>query len=84
MTEQQRAYYQEIRETIKHLEDACYQLKDQVNRLKYENQSLKDELKQLEHQRERIPMPFDDNHRTALKHQLSAHIKRLDDILKGS
>lgn len=86
MTDKQQAYYRDIQEALVHLGEICEQLKFQNMQLMNENSSLKEELSKQKRTNGAMSdtLSLDENHKTALKHQLSSHLKRLDEILKTS
>jgi len=84
-TEKQNTYYQQIQQSITELQDVCVALKRENTRLKRKVKSLESsiELKDAELRKSHSPLAIDENHRMALKHQLSGYIHRLNELLEN-
>lgn len=83
MTEKQTLYYQEIQDTVVQIGNVCSVLSKENEQLRREIAVLESKL-ELESKKPATPLAIDENHRTALKHQLASYIKRLDAILDNS
>lgn len=84
LTEKQNAYYQQIQQSITELQDVCVALKRENTRLRRKVKGLEAtvELKEAEMRKSHSPLAIDENHRMALKHQLSGYIHRLNELLE--
>lgn len=81
MTEKQTQYYQEIQDALEQLESVCSALSHENKVLRRRVSTLETTL-EIESKKSVSPVAIDENHRTALKHQLASYLKRLDAILE--